>query len=337
MANERIGVLLAQIGTPMEPKAREVRKYLRKFLSDRRVIDYPPILWQPLLQGIILTVRPRRSARLYRQIWTEEGSPLRVIAARQQQGLQHLLGERYRVEAGLSYSEPSIKQAMQRLTAAGAKKIIILPLYPQYSSTTTAAIYDQACAAALGRKSVNSPAASRFVPALRLAGPFYNHPGYIDALKWHLQAELSGLGECPDKFLLSYHGIPRRYSDSGDPYVEQCHETSRLLAAAMGWKEGEWQTVFQSRFGPGEWAEPYAFPVIAELAKQGVKRPLIFAPGFASDCLETLYELNIEGREVFREAGGTSGSFAFVPCVNDHPAWLEFLRDFIFSEAKGWV
>lgn len=334
-AKDVVGVLLAQIGTPKEPNTREVRRYLRRFLSDRRVIDLSPWLWQPLLQSVILTVRPRRSAKLYRQVWTAEGSPLRVTAERQRAKLQELLGERFRVETGLSYSEPEFGHAMQRLAAAGANRILVLPLYPQYSSTTTAAIYDQVCLAVLGT-SGRSSSTGRFVPALRLAGAFYDHPGYIAALKSHLQERLDGLSRRPDQFLLSFHGIPLRYADSGDPYPEQCLETSRLLAEAMGWREGEWQTVFQSRFGPGQWTEPYAFSVIGELAKQGVERPFLFAPGFASDCLETLYELGAEGKRVFEEAGGKGESFTVAPCLNDSPAWMEFLRDYVIAQTEGW-
>lgn len=336
---EVIGVLLAQIGTPNMPETAEVRKYLKRFLSDRRVIDYHPMLWQPLLRGVILRVRPRRSARLYQEIWTADGSPLRVIARRQQERLQELLGARFVVEAGLSYSEPGLGEALSRLEQAGADKIVILPLYPQYSSTTTASIYDQAALAALGQKrtKTNQPyAAKRFIPSLRFTGAFYNHPGYITALTRHLQTELAVLKHRPDRFLLSFHGIPQRYVDTGDPYVEQCRETARLLALSMGWHEGEWQVAFQSRFGREVWAGPDTLTVIGDLAGQGVKRPFIFAPGFASDCLETLHELAIEGRRIYTAGGGSEEHYVVAPCLNDSPHWMEFLSEYVQNQAQGW-
>ncbi|MCK8488118.1 ferrochelatase [Paenibacillus sp. MBLB2552] len=335
-----IGVLLAQVGTPSEPTAKEVRPFLRRFLSDRRVIDYPPLLWQPLLRGVILAVRPKRSARLYARIWGEEGSPLLAISRRQQAGLQQRLGDRYKVELGFAYSEPDIAQAMSRLEAAGADRILVLPMYPQYSSTTTAAIYDAACFAALGKARRSGPSAKRFVPELRLAGTFFDHPGYIRAMQVHLTSLLQGLSQPPDRFLLSFHGIPQRYADGGDPYPEQCRETARLLAEAMGWTPEQWDLAYQSRFGPETWLGPSTAEQLQRLADSGAKRPLLFAPGFVADCLETLYELGVEAKEDFtaRSGGASDGDgFTVAPCLNDQPDWLEALAGIVRDQTKGWA
>ncbi|MGG6313210.1 ferrochelatase [Paenibacillus macerans] len=336
MTSSVIGVLLAQIGTPSEPTARSVRPYLRRFLSDRRVIDYSPLLWQPLLHGIILSVRPRRSAKLYRSIWGEEGSPLLAHSLRQQAGLQERLGGKYKIELGLAYGEPDIRQAMGRLEAAGAERILVLPLFPQYSSTTTASMYDAASFAALGKSRLNGPAGKRFVPALRLTGAFFDHPGYIGAMRAHLSEQLRRLPQPPDRFLLSFHGIPQRYADTGDPYPEQCRATARVLAEAMGWPEAEWSVAFQSRFGPESWIGPSTEETLRSFAESGAKRPFVFAPGFAADCLETLYELGIEARHGFARNGGAAESFTLAPCLNDHPEWLNFLADFVRENARGW-
>lgn len=331
-----IGVLLAQIGTPDEPAAQAVRPYLRRFLSDRRIIDYPPLLWQPLLHSVILTFRPRKSAKLYKRIWTGQGSPLLVHSLRQQAGLQERLGGKYKVELGLAYGRPDITEALSRLEAAGAGRIIVLPLFPQYSSTTTASVYDAACFAALGKQRRSGPSAKRFVPALRMADAFFDHPGYIAAMKAHLSEQLKSLPKRPDRFLLSFHGIPQRYADTGDPYPEQCRETARLLAQAMGWTADEWEVAFQSRFGPEAWIGPSTEEMLKTFAESGTKRPFVFAPGFAADCLETLYELGEEGRHSFAESGGTAQQFTLAPCLNDNPGWLDFLAGYVRDNAGGW-
>lgn len=337
MKQEKIGVLLAQIGTPSEPTAKAVRPYLKNFLSDRRVVDYHPLLWQPLLRGVILRVRPKRSAKLYQEIWTELGSPLRVHAYNQQVGIQNRLGDQFRVEVGMGYSEPSIEQAMKALEDEGITKIIVMPLYPQYSSTTSASIYDEVFFAAMGRRHASGSTAKRFVPTLRFTDAFYDHPGYITAMKRHLDQQLQLLQNPPDKFILTFHGIPERYAATGDPYREQCLKTAQLLADAMNWSSNEWVIVFQSRFGKEPWIGPATFDVLTDLAHQGVQRPFLFAPGFAVDCLETLHELGIEGRELFKNAGGPIENYTMAPCLNDHESWLDFLAEYALSNAQGWM
>ncbi|MGN7762638.1 ferrochelatase [Paenibacillus sp. 22594] len=331
-----IGVILAQIGTPEAPNAKAVRPYLLRFLSDRRIVDYPPLFWQPLLRGIILRVRPRRSALLYSQIWHQDGSPLLIHSLAQCAALQRILGRCYQVELGLAYSTPSMEQAIAKLEAAGVTRMIIIPLFPQYSSTTTASVYDAASFAALGRRSASGPVTKRFVPALRFVEAYYNEPGYISAMKMHLQQHITRLSSVPDYFVLTFHGIPRRYADTGDPYPLQCLETARLLAEAMDWKPGCWQATFQSRFGREEWIGPSTSDVLKELASRGVCRPLIFSPGLVTDCLETLHELAIEGRELFEEGGGQADNLIAVPCLNENEAWIKFLAQLVERHGQGW-
>ncbi|SDF79511.1 ferrochelatase [Fontibacillus panacisegetis] len=332
-----IGVILAQIGTPSAPTAKAVRPYLKKFLSDRRIVDYSPLFWQPLLQGIILRTRPRRSAKLYSQIWEKEGSPLLLHSLAQQSGLQLLLGSDYHVELGLAYSEPSMEQAISKLENAGATRIIVVPLFPQYSSTTSASVYDQACFAALGRNNSTGAASKRFVPTLRFMEAFYNEPGYISAMKSHLVHQIDNLDIKPDYYVLTFHGIPKRYIETGDPYEAQCMETARLLASAMNWDSGQWQVTFQSRFGPEEWIGPATSNVLGELAGRGIHRPLVFSPGLVTDCLETLHELAIEGREQFAAGGGEEEQFFVTSCLNSNEEWLLFLANQVKKNALGWM
>lgn len=338
MKHARIGVILAQIGTPSAPEARAVRPYLRRFLSDRRIVDTHPLLWQPVLRGIILRTRPKKSASLYRQIWTEEGSPLWVYSLRQQTALQAKLGSDYQVELGLAYSDHSIEKAIESLEKSGISRILIVPMFPQYSSTTTASVYDQTCFTALGRKSFGGKAAKRFIPALRFVEPYYDDPGYIDAMKAHLQRILHRQGQegRPDYTVLTFHGIPKRYADTGDPYPQQCMETGRLLAEAMGWEDGKWQISFQSRFGPEEWVGPSTEETLKGLHDRGISSPMVFSPGLVTDCLETLHELNIEGREHFQASGGQAERFQYAPCLNDQPEWLGFLTELVERNAGGW-
>ncbi len=325
---KQIGVLVAQLGTPDAPTPAALRAYLREFLSDRRVIDYPPLLWQPILRGLILRVRPRRSARLYQRVWLPEGSPLLVYSRQQVAGLQLRLGSRYRVVLGMTYGSPNLRDALRALAAEGIDQIVVLPMFPQYSSTTTASIYDAVYASA-SRK--------RFIPALRFVAPYYDHPLYIDAMRDHLQREIAALPAAPDQFVITFHGIPRRYVETGDPYRVHCEHTAALLAETMGWSAADWRIGFQSRFGPETWLEPYTDQVLTGLAGQGIRRPLVFSPGFTTDCLETLDELGNEGREEFVAGGGSAEHYRLAPCLNANPRWLDALAALVRANAGGWL
>jgi ferrochelatase len=330
-SNKRIGVLIAPLGTPNAPTAQALRPYLKQFLSDRRVIDYPPLVWQPILQGIILNTRPRRSARLYERIWLPEGSPLLVLSQQQVMGLQENLGDGYRVVLGMRYGTPSIASAVEMLERDGIDRIVVLPMFPQFSCTTTASIYDAVFAAA-GAQSVRK----RHLPTLRFVEPYYAHPCYIDAMRLHLSEQIAHLDAAPDRYIITFHGIPARYVRTGDPYRAHCERTARLLADAMGWRDDEWQICFQSRFGPEKWLEPYTDETLEGLAHHGAQRPLIFSPGFVTDCLETLDELGNEGRAQYVEGGGKAEDFIFAPCLNTHPAWLDAMTTLVRENAGGW-
>ncbi|NWF67987.1 MAG: ferrochelatase [Chloroflexi bacterium] len=337
VSDPRIGLLVAQLGTPDAPTAKALRPYLKQFLSDMRVIDYSPFLWQPLLRGVILLTRPRRSARLYARIWLKEGSPLLVYSQAQAAGLQARLGARFRVILGMTYGNPSIAAALDTLEQEGIDRIIVLPMFPQFSSTTTASIYDAVYRAAAGRRCPLFHERKRFVPTLRFIEPYYDHPGYIDALRAHLTAQAQNLPQPPDKFVITFHGIPRRYVAGGDPYRQQCERTAQLLARAMGWSDEQWLLCFQSRFGPEKWLEPYTQDVLTGLHQQGVMRPLVFSPGFVTDCLETLDELGNEGREQFEQGGGHGAHYTLAPCLNADELFLDTLAEIVQSSAGGWV
>lgn len=333
----KIGVLLAQLGTPDAPTAKALRPYLRQFLSDRRVIDYPPLLWQPILHGILLRLRPRRSAKMYCRIWSEEGSPLLIHSRQQASALQAGLGDDFRVILGMTYGNPSIASAVQALERQGIDRIVVLPMFPQFSSTTTACIYDAAYRAAAGSHGAFLHDRKRFTPALRFVAPYFDQPAYIDAMRGHILAELNRLAAAPDHFVVSFHGIPGRYVRTGDPYRAQCERTADLLAAAMGWRDDEWVLSFQSRFGPEEWLQPYTEEVLARLPALGVKRPFVFSPGFTTDCLETLDELGNEGREQFEQGGGQGGNYHLAPCMNATPEFIDALVQIVRANAGGWA
>jgi protoporphyrin/coproporphyrin ferrochelatase len=332
-----IGVLIAQLGTPDAPTPQALRPYLKQFLSDMRVIDYPPLIWQPILQGIILNTRPRRSARLYQRIWLPEGSPLLVYSKQQVSGVQARLGEGYRVILGMRYGNPSIASAMQTLEQEGINRVIVLPMFPQFSCTTTASIYDAAYTAAAGRRCPLFHDRKRTVPTLRFVEPYFAHPVYIAAMTTRLREHITKLAHTPDKYIITFHGIPNRYIKRGDPYRQQCERTAALLATAMGWRDDEWMLCFQSRFGPERWLEPYTDETLEALAHQGVKHPLVFSPGFTTDCLETLDELGNEGREQFEEGGGHGEDYSLAPCLNAHSAWLDAMASLVRVNSAGWV
>ncbi|HEY5710503.1 MAG TPA: ferrochelatase [Allosphingosinicella sp.] len=319
----RIGVLLINLGTPDAPESAAVKRYLRQFLSDPRVVEIPPLVWQPILRGIILNRRPRKSAHAYRQIWTEEGSPLAAITARQAKALNGAFGEQVLVDHAMRYGRPAIGEQIDALKAQGCEKILLAPLYPQYCAATTASALDAAFA---------HLAILRWLPAVRTLPPYHDDPAYIGALKQSVEASLAALDFKPEALIVSFHGMPQRTLKLGDPYHCHCQKTARLLAEAMG---RELIVAFQSRFGRARWLEPATERVLAELPGQGVRRVAIFAPGFAADCLETLEELAIRGRDAFMAAGGTH--FACLPCLNDGEPGMAMLRSLIGRELEGWL
>jgi protoporphyrin/coproporphyrin ferrochelatase len=319
----KIGVLLINLGTPDRPEPGAVRAYLRQFLSDPRVVEIPRLLWQPILRGIVLTTRPKKSAHAYRQVWTDEGSPLAAITRRQAKALAGAFGEDVIVDHAMRYGRPAIGERVQALKDAGCERILLAPLYPQYCAATTATANDEA---------FRQLARMRWQPAVRTLPPYHDDPFYIAALKEGVEEALAGLDFVPEALVASYHGMPERTLQLGDPYHCHCRKTSRLLADALG---RELITAFQSRFGRAKWLEPATDKVLEELPAKGVRKVAIFAPGFSADCLETLEELAIRGKEAFLAAGGTD--FAYLPCLNDGPAGVAMLRRLVGRELEGWI
>ena len=317
-----IGVLLVNLGTPDAPDAPAVRRYLAEFLSDRRVVEIPQILWQPILRGVILPTRPKKSAHAYRQVWTDEGSPLAAITRAQSHALQAAIGDKVRVAYAMRYGQPAIGPAIDALMAAGCDRILVAPLYPQYCAATTATAVDAAGA---------HLATLRAQPALRFLPPYHGDAAYIDALKASVEAGLAALDFAPDVLLASFHGMPERTRALGDPYHDQCQATARRLSSALGRPV---EVAFQSRFGRARWLEPATDARVAELGREG-RSVAIFAPGFSADCLETLEELAIRGKEQFEGAGGTR--FAYIPCLNAKPPGMAMLETLIRRELAGWV
>ncbi|MBP8235436.1 MAG: ferrochelatase [Rhizorhabdus sp.] len=319
----RIGVLLVNLGTPDAPTAQAVRRYLAEFLSDRRVVEIPPLLWQPILRGIVLNVRPRKSAHAYAQVWTEDGSPLASITRRQATALAARLGDGVLVDYAMRYGSPSIASRIEAMKAQGCDRILLAPLYPQYSGATTGSVADKAFEA-LG--------AMRWQPAIRTLPPYYDHSVHIEALAASAREGIAALDFEPDAILATFHGMPERTLHLGDPYHCQCQKTARLLADALGRKL---VVSFQSRFGGGKWLEPSTEDMLARLAQDGKRKIALIAPGFAADCLETLEELAIRGKEQFEAAGGER--FAYLPCLNDTPIGMAMLERLIRDELQGWL
>jgi ferrochelatase len=324
----RIGVLLVNLGTPDAPTPRAVRRYLAEFLSDRRVVELPPLLWQPILRGIILNSRPRKSARAYAEVWTEHGSPLAAITAAQAQNLQQRLGDVVQVSWAMRYGNPGMAAELRRMKEKGCDRILVAPLYPQYSGATTASAMD-----ALG----DALKAMRWHPALRSLPPYYDDPLHIVALRDDIARQLSALPFVPEVLLLSFHGMPERTLHLGDPYHCQCRKTARLLAEALAplWPGLRIETSFQSRFGKARWLEPATDAVLAEEAGKGTRRLAVAAPGFSADCLETREELAIRGREQFLGAGGEH--FAALDCLNAGEAGMAMLEGLVRRELSGWI
>jgi protoporphyrin/coproporphyrin ferrochelatase len=317
-----IGVLLINLGTPDAPEVRAVRRYLAEFLSDPRVIEIHPTLWKPILHGIILRTRPRKSAEAYNQIWTNEGSPLRAIAHRQAEALRKRLPQ-VSVHYAMRYGNPGIAAALDNMVREGCTRFLAAPLYPQYCAATTATANDAVFAALAGM---------RLQPALRTLPPYYDDPVYIDALAANLKRQLGGLEFEPQRLLLSFHGMPVRTRLLGDPYHDQCHETARLLSEAMALKV---DIAFQSKFGRAEWLGPATDATLAAYRAIGINRVAVAAPGFSADCIETLEELGIRGRRTFLEKGGEQ--FALLDCLNDSPESIDMITKLISRELAGWM
>ena len=322
VAPAKIGVLLVNLGTPDAPDAPSVKRYLKEFLSDRRVVEIPPLIWQPILRGIILNTRPKKSAHAYAKVWSEDGSPLAAITKRQTKALAARMPEAD-VRYAMRYGKPSIPDQLAAMHKDGCTRILLAPLYPQYSGATNATVVDKAGEAL---------AKMRWQPALRTLPPYYDDPAYIDAVAAELEAGLAGLDFVPERILISFHGMPERTLTLGDPYHCHCMKTARLLSE----KTGRALTVtFQSRFGRAKWLEPATDTTLENLGTEGVRKIAIFAPGFSADCLETLEELAIQGREQFEAAGGTH--YAYLPCLNDGAAGMDMLEHIVRRELGGWI
>ncbi len=322
------GVLLSNLGTPDAPTPQAVRRYLAEFLSDPRVVEMSPWLWQPILHGFVLRVRPRRAAHAYAKVWTDQGSPLLAISRRQSAAVQDAARAHFpgpvRVALGMRYGSPSIAQALRELHGANARRMLVLPLYPQYSASTTASTFD-AVAKELRRW--------RWQPELRFVNHYHAEPAYIGALADSVRAHWAQQGQA-ERLLFSFHGLPKRYLLAGDPYHCECHETARLVAEALELPEQRWFLSFQSRFGREEWLKPYTDHTLREWAAGGVHSVDVICPGFSADCLETLEEIAMQNRALFLNAGGQH--YHYVPALNDSPAHIAALIDVIARHTRGW-
>jgi ferrochelatase len=321
-----VGVLLVNLGTPDAPDAKSVKRYLAEFLSDKRVVEIPAIAWQPILRGIILNTRPKKSAHAYRQVWTDKGSPLAAITREQAEALQHRLGAGVQVDWAMRYGNPSILDRLTALMAGGCERILLAPLYPQYCGATTATVVD---------KAGDTLRAMRWQPALRTLPAYYDDPIHIAALAQDLGAQLDQLDFAPEVLLLSFHGMPARTLSKGDPYHCHCRKTARLLEQALGRPGLRIVTTFQSRFGSAKWLEPATDTVLAAEGAAGTRRLAIAAPGFSADCLETLEELAIRGKEQFVAAGGER--FAALSCLNAGETGMAMLEALVRRELGGWI
>jgi ferrochelatase len=326
---ERIGILLVKTGTPEAPEAREVRKYLARFLSDPRVVELPRLLWLPILYGWVLPFRPAASAARYRKIWSAYGSPLLELSERLRAELSLTLAQRVlaplTVEVAMLYSRPSVSSALARLRESGAQRILVVPMYPQYCGATTGAVYDQ----------VNAELRRwRWLPELRFVAEYHDQPGYIEALRASIAQHWETHGRSKH-LLISFHGIPERSFHQGDPYFCKCQKTARLLADELMLRETEWTVSFQSRFGPAGWLRPYTSQVLADMPTRGIRDVTVVCPGFPVDCLETLEEIDIENRATFLSAGGEQ--FHYVPALNARTEHARFLADLVARHCQGWT
>ena len=321
---DKIGVLITNLGTPKAPTAKALRPYLKQFLSDPRVVEIPRILWWCILNGIILNTRPAKSAHAYSNVWTEEGSPLALYTKAQADNLRELQSPQIIVDWAMRYGEPSVGSVIQKLQDQGVRKLLVLPLYPQYSASTTGSTFD-----ALAEDFTKR----RWIPELRFITSYHDHPLYIRAIANSIRKHWEEVGRS-EKLIFSYHGVPLRYLHSGDPYHCQCLKTTRLIAEELELEPEQFMTCFQSRFGREEWLRPYTDETLKALPSKGVKSVSVICPGFSSDCLETIEEINMENREYFEEAGGES--YHYIPALNDSSEHIQFLNQLIQQHLQGW-
>lgn len=323
-----LGILLVNLGTPDEPTTPAVRRYLAEFLSDPRIVAIPRFLWMIILHGIVLRVRPKRSAEAYRSVWTDEGSPLLVISQKQQAALEAAVKSRLSgnvtLALGMRYGNPSIPNALEQLRRQNVQRLLILPLYPQYSATTTASIFDAI---------TNELQRWRWIPEIRFIHRYHQEPAYIAALSESIREYRQQQGEA-NKLLFSFHGIPRDYYESGDPYPDECHATAQAVVENLGLSEDQWQVSFQSRFGAQEWMKPYTDETLKQWGAEGIENVQVVCPAFSADCLETLEEIAQENRDYFLEAGGQS--YAYIPALNDRPDHIAMLAELVVRHAGGW-
>ena len=321
------GILLVNLGTPDAPTTKDVRRYLKEFLNDPRVVEVPRLIWFLILNLVILRIRPRRSAAAYREVWSDDGSPLLTISRSQATKLQQRLNSENSsmvVALGMRYGNPSISTALEELRQHNARRILVLPLYPQYSATTTASVFDAV---------TDEIQKWRWIPELRFINNYPDHPGYIAALAESVRKHQLKEGK-PDKLLLSFHGIPQEYVDKGDPYSDECRLTSRLLADELGLDDSDWIQTFQSRVGNKPWLQPYTDETMKTIAAKGVSKLQVICPGFSVDCLETIEEINMENREYFLDNGGSE--YSYIPALNDSDAHIEMMLSIIHQHTAGW-
>lgn len=329
LPSARTGVLIVNLGTPENLDTASIRQYLREFLSDRRVIELSPLLWQPILNLFILPFRSAKTKQAYSAIWDKEhnDSPLRVITRAQGKALATQFQDRgIPVEWAMRYGAPSITEKMHRLVDQGCDRIVVLALYPQYSATTSASVFDQCFRTLM---------AMRQQPNIRTIAPYHDHPLYIESLAQSVKRHITEQGWEPDVIMASFHGLPQAYCTAGDPYYDHCQKTGHLLCEALGRHEANFKITFQSRFGPKAWLQPYTDKSLEALARDGIKNVMVITPGFAADCVETLEELDIKARDIFLKAGGQR--FSLIPCLNDHPDHIALLETLILANLDGWA
>jgi len=313
---QKIGVLICNLGTPASYRTKDVRRFLRQFLSDGRVVEIPKIIWWFILNGLILTLRPSKSAKLYKSVWTKEGSPLLVLSKKLIQKIKLISGDHCEVELAMRYGNPSMEDALLSLKNKNCRKLIVLPMFPQYSGTTTGSIFDEV---------TRVLSKWRWVPSLNFVNSYHDNDDYIDALADSISGQIKKAS--PQKIVFTYHGIPKRNFDLGDPYQCYCQKTTRLVAEKLNLKEDDYMTTFQSRFGPAEWLKPYTSDTMEALPSKGIKNVLVVAPAFSVDCLETIEEIDQENKEIFLKAGGEK--FTYVPCLNDSDGQVNFFKKLI--------